>query len=345
VDRCGDLISFRQPLPKDPEEWNKAVDEELKVFFAWRDLHAFPLDSVAKTLIKRTRQIDPTATFGQRLKRYRSIRDKLKNSPAMQLTTMQDIAGCRAVVDTVKNVYVLKHKYEDYAKAHPNTGPELISKWTKDYILHPKQDGYRSLHLVLKYRTSRSAHSHFCGLRVEIQIRSQLQHAWATAVETASAVTNQALKAGIGEEDWKRFFRLMGDFIAWQEDSHLLSGTSDFDLRKQAASLAIKLKVVPLLEGMRHVVQDFKGSGKDELYLLILNSHERRIRYWSFKESEFTKATEAYSAEEKAHRDNLDVHVVLVKVASIEDLREAYPSYFLDSTNFVQQVKRLVSEG
>jgi ppGpp synthetase/RelA/SpoT-type nucleotidyltranferase len=124
---------------------------------------------------------------------------------------MQDIAGCRAVVRTIGQAYRLKQKYENYANARPDAGPELVQKWTKDYIKQPKPDGYRSIHLVLKYRSSRPDLKDFNGLRIELQIRSQLQHAWAMAVETASAITNQALKSGKGEEEWKQFFKLTGD--------------------------------------------------------------------------------------------------------------------------------------
>ena len=48
------------------------------------------------------------------------------------------------------------------------------------------------------------------GLRIEIQIRSRLQHAWATAVETVDAFSGTSLKTtgGSGSEktDWGRFY-------------------------------------------------------------------------------------------------------------------------------------------
>ena len=47
---------------------------------------------------------------------------------------------------------------------------------------------------------------HGIGLWIEIQLRTSLQHAWATVVETVDAFTNENLKFGAGSDDWKRFF-------------------------------------------------------------------------------------------------------------------------------------------
>jgi hypothetical protein len=40
----------------------------------------------------------------------------------------------------------------------------------------------------------------------EIQLRSRLQHAWATTVETVDTFTRQAIKTGGGKAEWRRFF-------------------------------------------------------------------------------------------------------------------------------------------
>jgi len=47
-------------------------------------------------------------------------------------------------------------------------------------------------------------------MRIEVQFRSQLQRAWATALETAAIFLQQDLKAGQGDKRWLRFFVLMG---------------------------------------------------------------------------------------------------------------------------------------
>src|SRR6201998_3280092 len=63
------------------------------------------------------------------------------------------------------------------------------------------------------------------GQLIEIQIRSQLQHAFATAVETVTTFTREPLKFGAGPVEWRRFFSLMGSTLALREGTVLVSGT------------------------------------------------------------------------------------------------------------------------
>jgi hypothetical protein len=67
--------------------------------------------------------------------------------------------------------------------------------------------------------------STYNGLRIEMQLRSRLQHAWATAVETVGTFLRQALKSSQGEGAWLKFFALMGSALARREHTPLVPGT------------------------------------------------------------------------------------------------------------------------
>jgi hypothetical protein len=56
-----------------------------------------------------------------------------------------------------------------------------------------------------------------------------LQHAWATAVETAQLFTGQALKSKVknATEDWLRFFALSSSLFALREKSPTVPGAPD----------------------------------------------------------------------------------------------------------------------
>jgi len=73
-----------------------------------------------------------------------------------------------------------------------------------DYINNPKPSGYRGFHLVYRYQSDKK--QTYNNLKVEMQIRSPLQHQWATAVETVDAFTGQALKSSSGDEEWQTFY-------------------------------------------------------------------------------------------------------------------------------------------
>ncbi len=131
----------------DEESFAKAID----LVNSWRACHAYPINTFQATLRVKLKSglygRNPIAA--QRLKRMPTIIDKLRQYPAMQLTTMQDIGGLRAILDTVKNVYKLAQDYRD------NKGllHELVQE--KDYIENARdEDGYRSLHMIYKYKNS-----------------------------------------------------------------------------------------------------------------------------------------------------------------------------------------------
>jgi ppGpp synthetase/RelA/SpoT-type nucleotidyltranferase len=347
VKKAGDFIAgtdaSRRIFSSDEAAWGRLFDENFEVVKDWRDIHAAPLRIVSRRLAKRAKEIYSEAITAQRLKTFRSIRSKLVRSKQNNLTTMQDIAGCRAIVRSVADAYELKAVYEHEATSASVAGrPQLVGKWTKDYIASPKPDGYRSLHLVQKFHTSQPDLGHCDGLRIEIQIRSQMQHAWAMAVETASALTDQALKSGIGHDDWKRFFWLVGDIIAFAENAPLICGREMSALRKEAAGIARKLRVIPILQDMQHVIESFSSfeGGASDMYLLELNSRDRTIVYDGFPKEEFKRASEQYARRESEIRESEDIHVVLVAVSALNELRSAYPSYFLDSSGFIDVMQR-----
>jgi len=137
----------------------------------------------------------------------------------MKLSRMQDIAGCRAVVS---NVSLAKKLYKE---GYLRSDLKHIRVNEKDYISYPKSDGYRSIHLVYKYKSKKEGKKDYNGLQIEIQIRSKLQHLWATAIETVDLFTKQAIKSNEGEKEWKDFFRLVSSAFAIMEKPLLVPNT------------------------------------------------------------------------------------------------------------------------
>jgi len=151
---------------------------------------------------KNAIRVDKNALAVQRLKQVPSIFNKLERELSMSLSRMEDIGGCRAVVSTstlVNRIY----------KILKNSRTKHILHRERHYITNPKESGYRGIHLIYKYNGSKDK---FKGLPVEIQIRSKIQHSWATAVEVVGTFTKQALKAHTGDADWL-FRKIRGKLI------------------------------------------------------------------------------------------------------------------------------------
>lgn len=165
------------------------VEQALEILDNWRASHSYPMHVFKIRLKAKALSVDPKALAVQRLKRVPAIIKKLQRryggkTPTMELSQMQDIGGCRAVLSNVQLARKLCDQY--YLKGDLKHDRVRM----KDYIKEPKNDGYRSIHLIYKYRSDKGK-TEYNGLLVEIQIRSKLQHLWATAIETVGFFTGK----------------------------------------------------------------------------------------------------------------------------------------------------------
>jgi len=259
----------------------------------------------------------------------------------MKLSRMQDIGGCRAVLSTVEHVDRLTQYYLKEAQFKH----EFINK--KDYIEKPKQSGYRSVHLVYKYRSDRS--TTYNGLQLELQFRSRLQHAWATAVETVGTFLKQSLKASQGSEEWLEFFRLIASGFALREGCSLVPGTptSTPELLNAISEAADGLRVVDRLQSYGAALETVGDGiiGNADYYLLILEPADDTVTVLGYKRRDLHDATERYLVEEAriSAADSPGAEVVLVSAGSLGALKQAYPNYFLDTQVFVDELTTLIS--
>jgi hypothetical protein len=331
VDRAGDVLIAPAPAPP-------ALEEALEVINNWRSSHSFPLNTFQITLRNKARQADEAALVAQRIKRLSSIAYKLRRFKEMRLSRMQDIGGCRAVVGTVSDARALRAIYKASDLRHA-----LIRE--KDYIQEPKADGYRSLHLVYRYHSNRSRQ--YNGLQIEMQLRSRLQHAWATAVETVGTFLQQALKASQGEQEWLRFFALMGSALAIRERTPLIPDTPArrSDLISELRSLSQQLDVRNRLEAYGRalsIVED-PGAQRAKFFLLELQPAEGRLRIRGYMQDGLARANDDYLDVERRLTGLPGAEAVLVSVESLRSLRRAYPNYFLDTRVFIQAVNAAIS--
>ncbi len=147
------------------------------------------------TLARLARDVDPAGVVAQRLKRMPQIVRKLGRHGSMNLSQMQDIAGCRAVLSGP----------EEIDAVHSAVADRWSVARTYDYREDGRPDtGYRGLHLVVADEDPST------GTRrsVEIQLRTRTQHRWATAVERTGARLGVALKEAAGPDSLLEFFRL-----------------------------------------------------------------------------------------------------------------------------------------
>lgn len=324
VNRAGIIL-----LDKSLEEQDKAK----MILDNWRACHVEPLNAFQQSLEEKLSSTDSTALVSQRLKRTPSIISKLERNPQMKLSRMQDIGGIRAVVNNMQKVRELESGYKK--------GTEIfsISSGGKDYINYPKTSGYRSVHQIFKCPN---------GYSIELQIRTQIQHAWATAVETMGTFLNNSLKSSEGPEKWLDFFALASSAFAVLESTpripkfeHLSDQETFEELLRQEKNLDVIQKLTGFRVAARHIKAD-KNEGDYHLVMLDLDNMKVGIR--SYKPEEIQKANTEYSAVEAEVNSGRNMQVVLVTSESINALKKAYPSYFLDAELFTKQITNVTKQ-
>jgi putative GTP pyrophosphokinase len=204
VNRAGALLlDLRGRMKRDGAEPAVSESDEPQLEQAWaaltwwRSLHARPLSSVAANLRYHVDRGDARVLgrieVAQRLKRLDTLIGKLGREPG-NVTQMQDIGGVRAVLPSLRSVYVVRRR--------------LVKSWTvireRDYVAKPKSSGYRAVHLVVRRG----------GYPIEVQLRTIAQDAWANTVEQTGRQLGVDLKSGIGDERLDAIFLTMAELIA-----------------------------------------------------------------------------------------------------------------------------------
>ena len=338
TDLAGDTLSNELNTE---EEKNNA----LRILSNWRAAHSYPMH-VFKTRLKNvSEKIDKTSLSAQRLKRVPSIIKKLNrsydgNKPTMKLTQMQDIAGCRVIMPNVKLANKLYKEY--YIKG--DLKHKKVNE--KNYILHPKKDGYRSIHLIYKYSSDKGK-KEYNGLLIEVQIRSKLQHLWATAVETVDFFTRQAIKSNEGQKDWITFFKLVSSAFAQFENCPRVPETPENNeelyslIRQKEKELQVRTKMNHWTNTIRQFEQ-IKDKTKSQFFLLELDTIQEKLTISSYSKRNEQKAISDYAKAEKRIYGKKEYDVVLVGADTTKDLKKAYPNYFLDTREFLKYLDKIL---
>jgi hypothetical protein len=326
VDRAGAVL-VSKPISE------PTLGAALDVVSNWRSSHSFPMNTFQITLRRKAQHIYPSALVAQRLKRLSSIELKLRRFQTMKLSQMQDIGGCRAVLRTSSEVRLLRDTYRKSDLKH-------VFAREDDYISTPKKSGYRGIHLIYRYRSDRA--STYTGLQIELQFRSRIQHAWATAVETVGTFLQQSLKSSEGSEKWLRFFALSSSVFAVGEGTTPIPETPARKtiLLHETRRLMQELRVRHALESYGNALKRLEtGKTNAKYFLLQLSPIDGFLKVTGFGAAELERATSSYLEAEKALDERRAEQAVLVSAESIDSLRRAYPNYFLDTRVFLMELQ------
>lgn len=163
------------------------------------------LEILNHSLYRDKRALGPVHNTQSRVKEKWSIEEKLKrmglkDSIFNAKDSLQDIAGIRVICYFVEDIYnmagILKRQ------------PDLVVIKERDYISHPKPNGYRSYHLVLGIPV-------YCldtmeYFPVEVQLRTMAMDFWASMEHRVCYKKNPDNREEL-EREFRRYAQVLED--------------------------------------------------------------------------------------------------------------------------------------
>lgn len=313
IDKIGEILREHNS----GTEYNQAVIS----LNTWRKNHGDVMDYIydnACDLVKTLRIVNPIVT--ERLKRLATILDKLKRFDKMRLSRMRDIGGVRIVTEDMEDMYSVENKILEW---NGLVGNEI------DYIKNPRTSGYRGKHFVFKKD----------NMFIELQLRTQLQHVWATSVETMDTFLGTSMKSGKDPSYWTEFFRLVSKLFECSELEN--TQLNSVKITDDLVGLMDQYRIEPKLLGYASTNSlALVPAPSDYFAIILLDKDKNFSKVTYYPESDYNKATSDYEALEKDGANS-----VLVSVNKLREIRDAYPNYFLDLKTFVELIKQILKNN
>ena len=274
----------------------------------WRELHAEPLAWLTMSLRGR---VEMPASY--RLKRLPQIVAKLARAGTMKLAQMQDIGGCRIVVDCQDDVDSAAESIE--RRSAPSYEVVRITDYRRD---GRQITGYRALHIIVRRDE--------CLL--EIQVRTRRQHAWAEAVERAANRTKHRLKDGEGPAALVEYFRHASECLAVLDDGNRLPAQALAEFQSNEAAIA---EYFPLVSDRSPSTFEVKGKSlatRENNWLLVYNWRDGKPVHWMDCGTDVLSAARTYSEWELRYPWRDGYEVVLIGSDSLETIEWTHAHYF-----------------
>ncbi len=357
--------SSDDPIQEDFSFSNKAVKKagrslrkkegDLKLATAmiqtFRAAHEKPLNAVSALIETCCLELNIDVRPVKRLKRLETIIDKLqrktlngKDANATCVSNMNDIGGCRGIFRNMDDLNLVK---KCLIARNPNE-KGICVKDIDDYINEKKQSdcGYRSLHII--YQCSHEKKT----FKIEAQLRTKLQHLWATTVEIVDILEGTKIKTHSHSDDseksekqifWEELLSIMSDFIAEAEGiielpnlqkelyvSRLKKLNTDLNALQRLTSFKMASEIIDTkVTSTGHVLLIVNSKTLDVLVQKVFPQQDHAISAYNDVET-FVASIDGLSA-------------LLVSTQNLDQLSEAYPNYIGDCASFIEILRDKMS--
>jgi ppGpp synthetase/RelA/SpoT-type nucleotidyltranferase len=318
IDRAG--LALAKSKYRDEEEYFELEE----VFDEYRKAHLQPLSETTLELQHLLTNYGAQYYIAQRLKRKPQIIRKL-NRLSVRLTQLQDIGGCRIIVQ--KNADV--DRIHKYLTEKVKSQSVFTIERTTDYRELGRDDtGYRSLHVLLKRG----------GVHLELQIRSRIQHYWSESIERTSVIYGYHLKESEGDKQVIGYFKNLSDVF--------------YDIEAgREPTLEKRLKVDELRYTCERIIQqsdkhkvfdsyvnediirtltekESKNAAGLNNWILVFDWNAGAFVSWDIVSRNPSDAVETYIEYERMFPVESGYEVVLVGSSEVATVRQTHSHYF-----------------
>jgi ppGpp synthetase/RelA/SpoT-type nucleotidyltranferase len=316
IDKSGRSLSV-------PGELTEEVIELEDVFDAYRASHLEPLSKTTLELQQWLHGYGGRYYIAQRLKRKPQIIRKLTRL-SVRLTQLQDIGGCRIIVDTNRDV----DKLIEFISKSLTESPTFELKRVTDYReLGRDNTGYRSAHLILERE----------GKTLELQIRSRIQHYWSESIERTSVIYGYYLKEQEGDQAVIDYFKKLSDIFYEIESGRDPSVQSKIvldGLREKAQGIIYHSDKNRIFDSSvnEEIVQTLTSvqgaSSALNNWIIVFDWKTGEFLTWEAVGREADEAVRKYVMYERQFPAEQNFEVVMIGSSDIATVRQTHSHYF-----------------
>lgn len=203
--------------------------------------------------------------------------------------------------------------------------------------------------MIFKYKSKK--HPELTQYNIEIQIRTQLQHCFATTVETLGMIDKESYKTGKGEFKTKRFLLLVSALFALKEKTKMpeqLAKVSPLEIAKEIEDIDNEQNITRKLQGVVVSIKEKKVNPDDDYYVLELtvkDDGKSNIKIMSFKIGTDSLAEDFYRFREHETQKQKNESVLMIRSDKFVNIKSEYPNYFLDTQKFIKELSKLRSKS
>jgi ppGpp synthetase/RelA/SpoT-type nucleotidyltranferase len=313
----GDIIRLGEKIVQNNGNIN---EDDLELLQEYRKSFTEPLTSTFNDLTKLKNTVDRQAIIAFRLKRIKTVVNKVIREPKMKLNRMGDIAGIRIILKSEQQVY----KLLDLIKSNFE-----VSGNVRNYIENPKKIGYKGVHIYIKDSLHKK--------RIEIQIRTIEAHNWATLVEITDLLYKTRLKE-LGFYNNKELGRLHSLIsrdieLSTEEAEYIYKILDKFNFISKLSQLFRK--------NHNEVKKQWLEVQPRSKYFLIESSSDSIPKLEGF--TNYNHAEEEYFKRYKVNQEALIVLTAIHK-PTFDQISIAYANYILSYHKFMEDVESILKE-